>query len=81
MTPSIIGYAKGYGWKDNTVPESINHEWNYIYIEGVYYLLDVTWGSGFLRNNKYERSFDERKFLPSPRIFLFSHLPEVKNFH
>ena len=77
---SIIGYAKGYGWKDNTVPESTNHEWNYIYIEGVYYLLDVTWGSGFLRNNKYERSFDERKFLPSPRIFLFSHLPEDKKF-
>ena len=74
------GYAKGYGWKKNTLYDSINHEWNYIMIEGIYYLLDVTWGSGSVEGNKYAKNLKEKDFLPSPRIFLFSHLPSKQKF-
>ena len=77
---TIVGYAKGYSWKKNTLFDSINHEWNYIIIEGIYYLLDVTWGSGYMDGHKYYKKLKECEFLPSPRVFLFSRLPFEQKF-
>ena len=77
---TIVGYAKGYSWKKNTLFDSTNHEWNYIIIEGIYYLLDVTWGSGYIDGHKYYKKLKECEFLPSPRVFLFSRLPFEQKF-
>ena len=76
---SISGYAKGYRWNKDNEP-NINHQWNYIIIKNVYYLFDVTGGSGCFKNNKYEKRLDEIRFLPSPRNYLFTHLSSDSKF-
>ena len=76
---SISGYAKGYGWNKDHEP-NISHQWNYIIIKNVYYLFDVTWGSGCFKNNKYEKRLDAIHFLPSPRNYLFTYLPSYSKF-
>jgi hypothetical protein len=74
----ISGYGKGYGYqpgKNFTGP--FNHAWNAVLINGSWYLMDSTWGAGYVSGEgKYVRRFDDHFFMTPPSQFIYSHFPE-----
>lgn len=74
----IGGYAKGYGYKvGDNLNGPTNHAWNAVKLAGKWYLLDSTWGAGYVDNNsKFVRSYKEYYFLTPPGNFIYDHLPE-----
>jgi hypothetical protein len=49
-------------------------------IDGRWRLLDPTWGSGFVRDNRFEPSFTWDYFLVQPRELILSHFPEENDW-
>lgn len=74
----IEGYAKGYGY--NYLAQDrlnqTNHAWNAVKINQSWYLIDSTWGAGFIQDNKFIRKFDNFYFAPAPEALIFSHFPD-----
>ncbi|XP_060606613.1 kyphoscoliosis peptidase-like [Ruditapes philippinarum] len=76
----LSGFAKGYGYspsKQLTLNTETDHAWNAVQLEGKWYLLDSTWGSGHLdsETNDYEKKFDDFYFLTDPKQFVSAHFP------
>ncbi|RQW78337.1 MAG: hypothetical protein EHM14_12265, partial [Methanothrix sp.] len=74
----IAGYGKGYGYApgQNISGES-NHAWNAVKINGSWYLVDCTWGAGYINEDKkYVREFDEHYFMTPPGEFVYDHFPD-----
>jgi len=74
----VTGRSKGNKTDLGKLP-SINHSWNEIKIDGKWYLIDVTWGSGFVNNNKYTPSYNDFYFQTDPIKFYLSHHPTDGN--
>ncbi|HET9056868.1 MAG TPA: transglutaminase domain-containing protein [Chitinophagaceae bacterium] len=57
---------------------SINHSWNAVKLDGVWRLLDATWGSGYTnyKTGEYHKSRNENYFLADPQTFIYNHLPQ-----
>ena len=55
-----------------------NHSWNAVMIDSVWYLLDVTWASGYIvmPANQFVRHLDNQYFLSRPEEFIREHYPE-----
>jgi hypothetical protein len=55
-----------------------NHTWNAVWIDGKWYLLDVTWASGYISwaGDAFVRHFDEQYFLSDPSQFILEHYPD-----
>ncbi len=74
----ISGYGKGYGYlpgKNFSGP--FNHAWNSVKINGSWYLVDSTWGAGYVNGEgKYARKFDDHFFMTPPSQFIYDHFPE-----
>ncbi|NTV27719.1 MAG: hypothetical protein HGA93_03440 [Methanothrix sp.] len=74
----ISGYGKGYGYvpgKNFSGP--FNHAWNAVMINGSWYLMDSTWGAGYVsEDRKYVRRFDDHYFMTPPSQFIYDHYPE-----
>ncbi len=76
----VSGYGKGYSYTQGKKFNTTNHSWNAVKIEGNWYLLDVTWGAGYVNGRKYVKSFDDVYFLTPPEILIFNHLPLVSKW-
>ena len=74
----IAGYGKGYGYlPGENLSAPSNHAWNAVKINGSWYLIDCTWGAGYINDNKkYVRKFDDHYFMTPPSEFIYDHLPE-----
>lgn len=71
----ITGYAKCY--MESTNKFRTNHTWNAVMIDSTWYLLDVTWASGYINYaNEFVQHLDESCFLTSPEQFILDHYPE-----
>ena len=69
------GYSKGSSYVIGRVP-GINHSWNVVKIDSVYYLIDVTWGSGTCNGgDTFTKMFTDFYFGPAPEAFIRRHLP------
>jgi hypothetical protein len=73
----IIGYAKSWTKKPSQ-RFGVNHYWNAVMIDGIWYLLDATWASGYLsvQRDEFIREYDEKYFLALPEIFIQDHYPD-----
>lgn len=72
----ITGFAKNGSDRTNSRFQS-NHNWNAVYFDSSWHLLDVTWASGYiLNNNQFVPRLDDRYFLTEPKTFLEDHYPE-----
>ena len=80
----ISGYAKGYGFADGRKIFKVNHDWNAVKIDGVWQLVDVTWGSSESERTKSglrsKMKIVDYWFLTDPKQFIFSHLPQDKKW-
>ncbi|MDD4093725.1 MAG: transglutaminase domain-containing protein, partial [Methanothrix sp.] len=78
----IKGYGKGYGYQPGTnFTGPSNHAWNAVRINGSWYLVDSTWGAGYVSGDgKYVRHFDDHFFMTPPSQFVFNHFPEEEQW-
>jgi hypothetical protein len=71
----ILGYGKCFLEKDQKF--RTNHTWNAVRIDSNWYLLDVTWASGYVTYlNEFVKHTDESYFLTPPQQFVLDHYPE-----
>jgi hypothetical protein len=72
----VEGWSKGYGYVDNTLYGDPNHAWNAVKLGGNWYLIESTWGSGFIGEEKrFVRRFESFYFLVPPEQLIFTHYP------
>jgi hypothetical protein len=74
----IRGYGKGYSYQPGQkFGGPSNHAWNAVKINESWYLMDCTWGAGYVsRDKKYVRRFDDHYFMTPPSQFIYDHFPE-----
>lgn len=55
-----------------------NHNWNAVMIDSNWYLLDVTWASGYLSfsGTQFIKDYNDYYFLTPPKYFIQDHYPE-----
>jgi hypothetical protein len=78
----IAGYGKGYSYQPGkNISGPSNHAWNAVKINGSWYLMDSTWGAGYINKDKrFVREFDDQYFMTPPAEFVFDHLPENESW-
>ena len=69
----VTGYTKN---QRGIIPR-VGHAWNAVRIDGNWFLIDNTWGAGYIddENNRFRRKFQEKYFLADPRTFVLDHYP------
>ena len=74
----VSGYSKGYGFEyRKNPPARTDHAWNAVEIDGHWYLVETTWGSGHLNTeNQFEHKLETYYFLPRPNEMIYHHIPE-----
>jgi hypothetical protein len=80
MMCEVIGieayYIHGFSRTSNSGAISYRgHAWNGVKISSGYYLLDLTWGAGYVKNDQFYPKFKEKYFLVRPEVFVKRHLP------
>jgi hypothetical protein len=77
----ISGWAKGISYKvGEPIIGKTNHAWNALKIDGGWYLIDCTWGAGYISGGQFVRNFDEHYFFTPPESLIYNHLPEDTNW-
>lgn len=71
----VVGYSKGSSYAQGRKPTATDHAWNAVKIDGKYYLVDATWGSGSCDGDSYKPGFKDSYFCTDPKIFVRGHLP------
>lgn len=72
----LTGWSKGYDLKPGAYTMGERHAWNAVNIDGKWYLLDATWGAGYVYEKKFHFRHNEFFFLTPPPQFVFTHLPD-----
>ncbi len=62
--------------KKGRIPRT-THAWNIIKVDGKWFLIDSTWGAGYVDEDKkrFYRLFKEQYFLTPPEQYVLDHLP------
>lgn len=77
----IPGFSKGYSFEPDRPLTQSDHAWNAVKVEGRWYLLDSTWGAGYIDERKrFVRRFSDFWFMTPPERFIYSHLPEQERW-
>ena len=66
----IEGYTKQKG-----IVDFIPHAWSATLIDTSWFLFDPTWGSGYVKSEKFYKKINENFFKASPMVFIKSHIP------
>ena len=78
---NIFGFAKGRGYLPGDDCSSTNHEYNAIYLEDNWYLVDALWGTGYTNSeDKFVKNLDDFYFCADPELLIKSHFPENKKW-
>jgi hypothetical protein len=73
----VSGRAKGYSYTPGDREIKVNHDWNAVRLDGAWRLVDSTWGSGYVgEDRKFARDFTDFWFDCPPELFALWHLPE-----
>ncbi len=72
----ITGWSKGYDLIPGTYTLGTAHGWNAVRIDGLWYLLDATWGAGYVWDGAFHPRYTEFYFFTPPPQFVFTHLPD-----
>lgn len=74
----IVGNSKGYGYVvGSRIEGPPNHAWNAVKIDGVWQLVDCTWGAGYIDPTKnFVEHFRDYYFLTPAHQFVYDHFPD-----
>ena len=75
----ISGYSKGFGYAGR-IGTQTDHEWNAVHIGTKWYLVDVTWDAGPVETKTFVKRYSTAWLFLDSRPFLYSHLPEKKQY-
>ena len=71
----LKSYAvQGYTKQNNKV-DALPHTWNAVQMGTAWYLIDPTWGAGYIQNEKFVRIINNSYFKAVPQQFILSHMP------
>jgi hypothetical protein len=76
----ILGYAKGFTYRNGAPTKKPNHSWLALRLNGEWRLVDPTWGAGVVANNKFEPRFTWDYYLVDPNELVFTHFPEAREW-
>ena len=78
----IAGYGRSRKSEIGRKPGPTDHAWNSVKINNEWYLMDLTWASGYVdrKTKKYHKDFQKEYFLISPADFVKRHYPEDPRF-
>ncbi len=67
---------------EDTTNLSLRHAWNAVKLQGRWYLLDSTWGSGYVdyQSRRFTRKFNPYYFLVPPEQLIYSHFPKDREW-
>lgn len=71
----IHGMAKGLGYQPGD-SFKINHDWNAIFYDDVWHLIDVTWASGYVMNGEFHKTYQDFYWDTNPEKLIYTHFPE-----
>ena len=63
----ISCYAKGINYEPGQKLDKTNHEYNVIKLENEWYIIDSTWGAGYLEDKQFIKCYNEFYFLVNPK--------------
>jgi len=66
----VSGYTKQNGFV-----EYISHAWCASYIDSTWYIIDPTWGSGYVQDSKFVNKPNDKYFKVKPEHIIRSHMP------
>jgi hypothetical protein len=66
----IQGYTQQHGHVD-----FLPHVWCAVYNNAAWYLVDPTWGSGYVSNGKFVKQINNFYFMTQPKDMIRSHMP------
>lgn len=66
----VSGYTK-----QNGAVDYLPHAWCASQIDSVWYLIDPTWGSGYISKGKFVRKINDNYFKAKPENLITSHMP------
>ena len=74
----IVGNSKGYGYVVGSKIEGpANHAWNAVKVDGIWQLVDCTWGAGTIDADKqFVERFSDYYFFTPPEQFVYDHFPD-----
>ncbi|HHH52329.1 MAG TPA: hypothetical protein ENK91_01605 [Bacteroidetes bacterium] len=76
-------YIRGYTRTNSNsmrFPTNSKHAWNAIQLGGKWYLIDATWGAGYVTNGRFHKKFEDGFFMTKPEIFILSHFPKEQKW-
>lgn len=77
----IVGWAKNGLKKIGEIDwEDSDHAWNVVKIDDQWQFIDVTWGSGYGKNRKFVRKFNDTYFLTPPEKMILNHYPQEEEW-
>lgn len=77
-TEFVTGHLGGNSRNIGKIPRIFNHAWNSIKLDGIWYLVDATTGSGTSDANckKFHKKFNSGLFMVNPEDMILSHFPD-----
>lgn len=73
LTMFVTGDARDL---NGMVPPGAGHAWNAVKIRNKWYLLDTTWGSGFINQGKFNQRYSSAYLFTPPEVFGLNHFPD-----
>lgn len=74
----VKGTVKGYSYPTYGILEK--HAWNMLTIDGMAYLVDVTWDGGYVSGTEFVRSYRTDYFFLHPNYFIYTHIPDSSEY-
>lgn len=74
----VYGYTKSSVNQIGIIPTSKNHVWNAVYINNKWIMIDVTYGSGYVYKNVWQKKLNLDYFNASKEKLKLTHFPSKK---
>jgi len=71
----IKSWIVGGYTRHNGQTADLAHAWCAVLVDGEYRLVDPTWGSGYINDNKFTRKIDNKWFMQSGESSVKTHMP------